>query len=63
MIDLAYGACFIFSGEFLDHNNMIDAACLSNFGYTRIAVPLISALPLWFRFMQVRVLIVYYNLF
>lgn len=40
------------AGEWLTSNYDANITCLTSFDYTRIAVPIISALPLWLRFLQ-----------
>ncbi|RHY44142.1 hypothetical protein DYB34_009780 [Aphanomyces astaci] len=49
--DFAWSVCFFTTGEFLEPSTST-SACSSNFYYARVAVPLISALPLWWRCVQ-----------
>ncbi|ETV98048.1 hypothetical protein, variant [Aphanomyces invadans] len=52
--DFAWSICFFATGEFLEPTSTPPhaSACSTNFYYARVAVPLISALPLWWRCVQ-----------
>ncbi|KAF0697960.1 Aste57867_11390 [Aphanomyces stellatus] len=50
---MAWSIRYFSTGEFLRHDDSLAAStCATNFYYTRVAVPLISDLPLWWRFLQ-----------
>ena len=60
--DLAWSTCIFFTGEWLNVDfNIVNPddgpantadTCGTSFGYTRVVVPVLCALPLWFRFHQ-----------
>ncbi|CAK4186155.1 unnamed protein product, partial [Aphanomyces euteiches] len=49
--DIAWSVCYFSTGEFLDESTSTDI-CANNLYLTRVAVPLITTLPLWWRFVQ-----------
>ena len=56
LIDYAFSWCYLLTGEFLYGKKMVDSGdapkCLENPVYTDVMVPLMCALPLWFRLQQ-----------
>jgi len=51
LVDFVYSVCYISSGEWLRPDSK-QGVCLSSSLYQDWVVPLVLALPLWFRFMQ-----------
>ncbi|KAF0697956.1 Aste57867_11386 [Aphanomyces stellatus] len=49
--DFAWSVCYFTTGEFLDTTTP-ESFCANDYYYVRVVVPLISALPLWWRCMQ-----------
>jgi hypothetical protein len=55
-IDIFYTLCFTFSFEWLQELEPDERpeTCLQSVHFKRMIIPLISALPLWIRFLQVK---------
>ena len=51
IVDWSYTLCFLFTLEWVD-DTVNDEVCLQSRLFNYVIVPLLSALPLWFRFMQ-----------
>ncbi|OQR96034.1 hypothetical protein ACHHYP_17193 [Achlya hypogyna] len=49
--DFAWTVCFFATGEFRETDEL-PSTCATNFYYTHVAVPLICAVPVWWRFLQ-----------
>ncbi|OQS07139.1 hypothetical protein THRCLA_00851 [Thraustotheca clavata] len=52
MVDLAWSTCYFASGSFLEADPKGQDVCSQSNIYRTVVIPMFSALPLWWRFMQ-----------
>ncbi|EQC41991.1 hypothetical protein SDRG_00838 [Saprolegnia diclina VS20] len=52
MVDLAWSTCYFASGAFFEEDPKGQDVCSQSDVYRTVVIPLFSALPLWWRFMQ-----------